>query len=65
MLGQEKDFQILCVRTYVIHVRNICDPLGRSKMCLMLQETRFQVQMFKSYKSVQESSEKVQVFKAR
>ena len=33
-------------------------------MCLMLQETMFQVQMLKPCKSVQESSEKVQVFKA-
>ena len=32
-------------------------------MCLMLQEIRFQVQVLKLCKSVQESSEKVQVFK--
>ena len=31
----------------------------------MLQETRFQVQVLKPFKSIQESSEKVQVFKAR
>ena len=34
-------------------------------MRLMLQETRFQVQVLKQCKSVQESSEKVQDFKAR
>ena len=34
-------------------------------MCLILQETRFQVQVLKPYKSIQESSEKVQDFKAR
>ena len=31
----------------------------------MFQEIRFQVQVLKSCKSVQESSEKVQVFKTR
>ena len=31
----------------------------------MLQETRFQVQVLKPCKSVQESSEKVQVFKVQ
>ena len=31
----------------------------------MLQETRFQIQVLKSCKSVQESSEKVQDFKTR
>ena len=34
-------------------------------MCLMLQEIRFQVQVLKPCKSVQESSEKVQDFKTR
>ena len=34
-------------------------------MCLMLQETRFQVQVLNSSKFVQESSEKVQDFKTR
>ena len=34
-------------------------------MCLMLQETRFQVQVLKPCKFVQESSEKVQDFKTR
>ena len=52
-------------------VRNICqyieltNPLtkctllaiGRSRMCLILQETRFQVQVLKLCKSVQETSE--------
>ena len=38
---------------------------GRSRMCLMFQETRFQVQVLKPCKFVQESSEKVQGFKAR
>ena len=32
--------------------------LGRSKMCLMLQGTRFQIQVLKPCKSVQESSVK-------
>ena len=34
-------------------------------MCLMLQEIRFQVQVLKPYKSIQESSKKVQDFKSR
>ena len=34
-------------------------------MCLMLQETMFQVQVLKSCKSVQESSNEVLDFKAR
>ena len=34
-------------------------------MCLMLQETRFQVQVLKPYKSIQESSEEVLFIKAR
>ena len=34
-------------------------------MCLMLQETRFQVQVLKPCKSVQESSEEVLDFKHR
>ena len=34
-------------------------------MNLMLQETRFQVQVLKPCKSVQESSQKVQDFKPR
>ena len=33
-------------------------------MCLMLQGINFQVQVLKPYKSIQESSEKVQDFKA-
>ena len=37
--------------------------LGRSRMCLTLQGTRFQVQVLKPYKSVQESSEEVMDFK--
>ena len=32
--------------------------LGRSKMCLILQKTRFQVQVLKPCKSVQDSSVK-------
>ena len=32
-------------------------------MCLMFQETRFQVQVLKSCKSIQESNEKVYDFK--
>ena len=60
-------------------VRNICqyieltNPLtkctllaiGRSRMCLILQETRFQVQVLKPCKSVQKSSNEVLDFKAR
>ena len=38
--------------------------IGWSKMCLILQGTRFQVQMSKSCKSVQESSDEVLDFKA-
>ena len=69
------------VRTYVIHLLEtyitiLCNwlilwenalylYLGRSRMCLILQETLFQVQVLKSCKSVQESSEKVLNFKAR
>ena len=34
-------------------------------MSLTLQETRFQVQVLKPYKSIQESSKKVQDFKVR
>ena len=34
-------------------------------MCLMIQEIRFQVQVLKPCKSVQESSQKVQDFKTR
>ena len=60
------------VRTYVIHlletyVTILCNwlilwqntlylYLGRSRMCLILQETLFQVQVLKSYKFVQDSS---------
>ena len=33
--------------------------LGRFMMCLMLQETRFQIQVLNPCKSVQESSEEV------
>ena len=61
------------------HVRNICHPelatnpltklnllvIGRSRMCLMLQETRVQVQMLKPCKSVQETNEEVLNFKTR
>ena len=34
-------------------------------MCLMLQETMFQVQVLKPCKSIQKSSEKVQDFKTQ
>ena len=34
-------------------------------MCLMLQETRFQVQVLKPCKSIQESRNEVQDFKVR
>ena len=34
-------------------------------MCLILQETRFQVQVLKSCKSIQESSEEVLDFKTQ
>ena len=34
-------------------------------MCLILQGTRFQVQVLKPYESVQESSEEVLDFKSR
>ena len=60
------------VRTYVIHllgtyVTILCNwlilwqnalylYLGRSRMCLILQETLFQVQVLKSCKSIQDSS---------
>ena len=37
--------------------------IGRSRMCLMLQETRFQVQVLKPCKSVQESCNEVLDFK--
>ena len=33
-------------------------------MCLMLQETKFQVQVLKPYKSIKESSNEVLDFKA-
>ena len=36
--------------------------LGRSRMCLILQETRFQVQMLKLYKSIQDSSVKGAIY---
>ena len=39
--------------------------IGRSRMCWMLQGTRFQVQVLKPSKSVQESSEEVLDFKTR
>ena len=67
------------IRTYVFHMLGIyvnilCNwlilrqnalymYLGRSRMCLMLQETMFQVQVLKPCKSVQESSEEVLDFK--
>ena len=38
--------------------------IGRSRMCLMFQGTRFQVQVLKPCKSVQESSEEVLDFKS-
>ena len=69
------------VRTYVIHllgtyVTILCNwlilwqnalylYLGRSRMCLILQETLFQDQVLKPCKSVQDSSWKVPVIKAR
>ena len=34
-------------------------------MCLMFQETKFQVQVLKPYKSVQETSEEMLDFKTR
>ena len=65
---------MLCVKTYVFHmlgtyVTILCNwlilqqntlylYLGRSRMCLILQETLFQIQMLKSWKSVQDSSVK-------
>ena len=39
--------------------------LGRFMMCLMLQRIRFQVQVLKSCKSIQETSEEVLDFKAQ
>ena len=39
--------------------------MGRSRICLMVQGTRFQVQALKPCKFVQETSEKVLDFKAR
>ena len=69
------------VRTYVIHLLGTyvtiwCNwlifwqnalylYLGRSKMCLILQETLFQDQVLKPCKSIQETSWKVPVIKAR
>ena len=61
---------MVVVRTYVIHLLGIyvailCNwlilqqlymYLGRSRMCLILQETVFQDQVLKTYKSVQDSS---------
>ena len=69
------------VKTYVIHllgtyITNLCNwlifwqntfylYLGRSRMYLILQETLFQDQVLKPCKSVQETSGKVPVIKAR
>ena len=69
------------VRTYVIHllgtyVTILCNwlilwqnafylYLGRSRMCLILRETLFQVQVLKLCKSVQDSSWKIPVIKAQ
>ena len=69
------------VRTYVIHLlgtyvtilynwlilwqNTLYLYLGRSRMCLILQETLFQDQVLKPCKSVQDSSWKVSVIKAR
>ena len=69
------------VRTYVTHllgtyVTILCNwlilwqnalylYLGRSRMCLILQETLFQDQVLRPYKSVQETSWKVPVIKTR
>ena len=39
--------------------------LGRSRMCLMLQGTRVQVQVLKPCKFIQETSEEVLDFKTR
>ena len=39
--------------------------IDRSRMCLIFQRTRFQVQVLKPCKSVQETSEEVPDFKAR
>ena len=39
--------------------------IGRSRMCLILQGTRLQVQVLKPCKSVQESNEEVLNFKTR
>ena len=38
---------------------------GRSRMCLILQGTRFQDQVLKPCESIQETSEEVLVFKSR
>ena len=69
------------VRTYVFHmlvkyVAILCNwlilwqnapylYLGRSRMYLILQETRFQIQVLNPCKSIQESSVKVLLIKAR
>ena len=74
-------FLLVAIRTYVIHmfgtnVTILCNwlnlwqnalylYLGRSRMCLMLQETRFQVQVLKPCKSIQESSVKVLLIKSQ
>ena len=39
--------------------------MGRSKICLILQGTRFQVQVLNPCKSVQESNEEVLDFKSQ
>ena len=44
--------------------RTLLVIFGRSRMCLILQRTMFQVQILKPCKSVQESSEEVLDFKA-
>ena len=54
------------VRTYVNMLGTYVNiKLARSRMCLMLQGTRFQVQVLKPYKSVQKTSEEVLDFKTR
>ena len=55
---------ILCNWLILCKMHFTCNWV-RSRMCLMFQETRFQVQVLNPCKFVQESSEKVQDFKAR
>ena len=78
---ERKETTYVIIRTYVFHrlgtyVTILCNwlifwqnalylYLGRSRMCLILQEIRFQVQVLNPYKFVQKSSVKVLLIKAQ